>query len=210
MSLKKSKEPIDYWRLCDQLTVVQAALLVVDVDPSDKYEEIEELHAEERPPGYDAVKNAIKTALLKGTIKGDVVPEDSYDSQNNRLNPIPGTIDVEYTLVDVDSLRDWLRLRGFESEFFFSQSIEVAEYLDPQHPRYAYKLAAAVKAWLAVQGAPLKGKSPKQAAEKWLREHATELQLTDDEGKQNETGIDEISKVVNWQPTGGAPKTANL
>jgi hypothetical protein len=53
----------------------------------------------------------------------------------------------------------------------------------------------------------LKGKHPKQALVKWLREHAAELQLADDEGIPNETGIDEAAKVANWQPTGGAPKT---
>ena len=42
---------------------------------------------------------------------------------------------------------------------------------------------------------------------KWLREHASEYGLSDEEGKPNETGIDEVSKVANWQPKGGALKT---
>jgi hypothetical protein len=45
---------------------------------------------------------------------------------------------------------------------------------------------------------------------KWLREHAAEFGLTDDDGKPNETGIEEAAKVANWQPTGGAPKTPGL
>lgn len=53
----------------------------------------------------------------------------------------------------------------------------------------------------------LKGKSPKQALSKWLREHAAEFGLSDEEGKPNETGIEEAAKVANWQPGGGAPKT---
>jgi hypothetical protein len=51
-------------------------------------------------------------------------------------------------------------------------------------------------------------KSPKQALAKWLREHATDFGMIDDDGKPNETGIEEVSKVANWQPTGGAPKTS--
>jgi hypothetical protein len=51
------------------------------------------------------------------------------------------------------------------------------------------------------------GKSPKQSLTKWLREHASEFNLTDDEGKPNETGIEEAAKVANWQPMGGAPRT---
>jgi len=51
------------------------------------------------------------------------------------------------------------------------------------------------------------GKTPKQALAKWLREHAAEFGMTDDEGKPNETGIEEAAKMANWQPGGGAPKT---
>lgn len=80
-----------------------------------------------------------------------------------------------------------------------------ADYLDPNHPRYAPKLAAAVRAWQAVTDAG--GKHPKQALAKWLRENAAEFGMTDDGGKPNETGIEEAAKVANWQPGGGAPKT---
>ncbi|BEU50792.1 hypothetical protein MAFF211520_10840 [Ralstonia pseudosolanacearum] len=82
---------------------------------------------------------------------------------------------------------------------------EPSNFLDPAHPRYAPKLAAAVSAWRAVEGG--KGVSPKQAIAKWLREHAEEFGLSDANGKPNETGIEEVAKVANWQPTGGAPKT---
>ncbi|MND07504.1 hypothetical protein D3C83_295210 [compost metagenome] len=51
------------------------------------------------------------------------------------------------------------------------------------------------------------GKSPKQALEKWLREHALEFGLTTEDGSPNGTGIEEAAKVANWQPGGGAPKT---
>ena len=41
---------------------------------------------------------------------------------------------------------------------------------------------------------------------KWLREHAANYKLSDEEGKPNETGIEECAKVANWQDKGGAPK----
>ncbi|WP_186308572.1 hypothetical protein [Paraburkholderia sp. BCC1885] len=47
----------------------------------------------------------------------------------------------------------------------------------------------------------------KDAIRKWLREHAAEFDLTNEDGNPNETGIDEVAKVANWQPSGGAPKT---
>lgn len=82
---------------------------------------------------------------------------------------------------------------------------DCADYLNPDHPRYAPKLAAAVRAWQFVTEP--NGKHPKQALTKWLRDHAEEFGLVDDKGKPNETGIDEVAKVANWQPGGGAPKT---
>ena len=86
---------------------------------------------------------------------------------------------------------------------------DAPDYLNPKLPKgYAPKLAAAVNAWLAVQAMPdTKGKSVKEALKKWLRENAATYGLTDDDGKANETGIDEVSKVANWEPKGGAPKT---
>lgn len=83
--------------------------------------------------------------------------------------------------------------------------IDAPDYLDPMNPRYAPKLAAAVRAWQAVTDP--NGKHPKQALAKWLREHATEFGLADDKGKPNEDGIEQVAKVANWKPGGGAPKT---
>jgi hypothetical protein len=83
--------------------------------------------------------------------------------------------------------------------------VDCADYLNPKHPRYAPKLAAAVRAWQAVTEP--NGKHPKQALSKWLRDHAKEYGLVDDKGKPTETGIEEAAKVANWQPGGGAPKT---
>lgn len=74
-------------------------------------------------------------------------------------------------------------------------------YMDPSHPRYSAKLAATVRAWQAVAD---EGKtSVKQALEGWLREHADEFGLTNE-------GIKQCSKVANWQPLGGAPKTPTV
>ena len=56
-------------------------------------------------------------------------------------------------------------------------------------------------------GGLLSGKTVKQSLEKWLRLNARDYGLCDEEGKPNETGIQECAKVVNWQQKGGAPKT---
>lgn len=113
--------------------------------------------------------------------------------------------DWKLTTVSREDLVAWLTARGVRSGFFFPTGSSGPDYLCPKNPRYAPKLAAAVRAWLAVTDP--NGRHPKQALAKWLREHAAEFSLTDDEGKPNETGIEETAKVANWQPGGGAPKT---
>jgi hypothetical protein len=42
------------------------------------------------------------------------------------------------------------------------------DYLDPNNPRYAPKLAAAVRAWIAADGNSAGHRSPKYFLRKWL------------------------------------------
>ncbi len=199
---------LDYWRLCDQLDIVQAALLVCGHDPSADQGYVEGWDIEKRPTGYEAAKAAISNAMRNGSIEGRLIPLFEYDINGNRCDQIDNTIDLTASRVEVESLRSWLENRGLHTGFFFPIATDAPDYLDPDHPRYAPKLAAAVKAWLASGDESVaRGMSVKQALVKWLREHASEFGLSDDDGKPNETGIEETAKVANWQPGGGAPKT---
>ncbi len=201
-------ESFDYWRLCDELNVIQAALLVVGSDPSVESTYVEKNSMKDRPDGYEAAKTAISNALKRGTINGQIAPLYDNDLNGNACGEVVGPMDLEKSLVEVASLRAWLAARGLKSGFFFPEAGNIPDYLDPSHPRYAPKLAAAVQAWLAIEReTSVTGKSPKQALIKWLRLHAAEFGLADEDGKPNETGIEEIAKVANWQLTGGAPKT---
>ncbi len=199
---------LDYWRLCDQLDIVQAALLVCGHDPSADQGYVEGWDIEKRPTGYEAAKAAISNAMRNGSIEGQLIPLFEHDINGNKLGEIENSIDQTASRVEVESLRSWLADRGIHSGFFFPTATGAPDYLDPDHPRYAPKLAAAVKAWLASgDESATRGKSAKQALVKWLRENASEFGLSDDDGKPNETGIEETAKVANWQPGGGAPKT---
>lgn len=201
-------DSLDYWRLCNELTIIQAALLIVDYDPSTAGQYIEQWDFEKRPDGYEAAKSAISKALLRGHIEGKVIPIFDREMNTEFMHAIADSVDVERSWVFVDSLREWLSARGFKTGFFFPDGGTEPDYLDQSNPRYAPKLAAAVRAWLATADeALLRGKSPKHVLKKWLREHAAEFGLVDDEGKPNETGIEEVAKVANWRLQGGAPKT---
>jgi hypothetical protein len=102
-----------------------------------------------------------------------------------------------------------MRERNFPDGFFIATRDEVDKLADPACDFYAPKLAAAVRAWNEVTGDPeaLNGKTPKKALEIWLRKHANEYGLTGKDGNPNELGIEEICKVANWKPSGGASPT---
>ena len=65
-------ERLDYWRLCEELSVIQAALLMVGIDPSSEegYAESYKLH--ERPLGYEASRTALIHAVLSKRLSATV------------------------------------------------------------------------------------------------------------------------------------------
>lgn len=240
-------EAFDYWRLCEELNIVQAALLVVGENP-DCAEYIEGHQVEKRPLGYEAAKTAIcgglknhtryekeveeleqqtdylrfehgnapdlvldnhefLSDLLKRSIQGTIINESEHDINGNNVGFIEDTIDLYRSTVTAESLKQWLKFKGFTSGFFFPVPIMTMDFLDRSNARYAPKLAAAVSAWQAVTHSGKR--SPKQALDKWLREHAVEFGLTNDEGKPIEQAIEECSKVANWNAKGGATKTTS-
>lgn len=120
--------PLDYWRLCDELNIMQATLLIINLDPSSKdYCYCEDWKLHERPNGYEAAKTAISNALRKGTISGQHIPYYDYDINGNPIDEQPNTTDVEKSFVEVDSLREWLSNRGFRTGFFFPTTTDAPD-----------------------------------------------------------------------------------
>ncbi len=197
----------DYWRLCDHLTIFQSIMLILGYDPESQYSwNVESNNNHSAPQGYGALKTALSNALITKKIEGEIVYQQ-YDNRGNELQN--RETDIDQSILSVPSLRNYLAEKGFNEGFFFPEGNISEEYLDSQNQYYALKLAAAVNAWKAVTHDPtlLNGKTPKQAMQKWLRENATRYGLTKDDGSPNETGIEEICKVSNWQTGGGAAKT---
>ena len=192
---------------------------------------------------YSALKNAINGGKLKAKIVHDSRPVTDGDSQalfdmmecgefpsNPGYENLAG--DEEHfsdgyfvknnpswdkTLIEVDDLRTWLSNKGYRTGFFFPDSTDAPDYLDPKNPRYAPKLAAAVRVWQAMEDENLRrGKNPFSAMEQYLESRYKEFGLFHEKdnlkngtaaGDINKTAISEVAKVANWQPGGGAPKT---
>ncbi len=201
------------WKLYDRLTIEQAAALIAGYDPSSIDGLWNDTNSSMVHPRPCIARDMLVNAIKGGTLKADVVAKGEYvhvryvgNESEGFWEPIE-EISTRGTLIDVDELKRWLTSRGFQTGFFFQDADQDDQpgYLDPDHPRYAPKLAAAVSAWLAV-GEPEKG-TPKQAIEKWIREHAAQFGLTDDDGNPVNAAVEEIAKVANWNTKGGAGRT---
>ena len=141
----------DYWRLCDDLTLKQAALLILGIDPdSETGFYCEGWKPHERPAGYGAVKQALINSLSL-CIKGKHHGMEDTDMNGNYIGDIPGTTDIDRSTVNRASVADWLRGRGVRTGFFFPNvNSNAPDFLDSSNARYAPKLAAAAQAWQAV------------------------------------------------------------
>ena len=86
-------EGLDYWRLCDELSVIQAALLVASREPSSnaQYNAERTVHP---PVGYEAAREAISNALGSGAIKGKLVPLYEEDINRNTCGEVRGSVDI--------------------------------------------------------------------------------------------------------------------
>lgn len=193
----------EYWHLCDQLTIVQAALLIAGYDPASYEGDIECDPPSKQPLGYAACRQALIGAIEQRRLKG-FLHYDEFDDIDGKLQR---KLNVSASSILTDGIADWLRARGMRKGFFLPEDDSPKEYLDPEHERFAPKLAAAVLAWEAAgRDSTLKG-TPKQRIEKWLRLHASEFGLTQKDGKPNESAIEAIARIANWKPEGGAPAT---
>src|SRR5262245_20976106 len=90
-------DSLDYWRLCDELSVVQAALLIVGEDPAQTQKYIDGWAPENRPPGYDAAKAALVNAISGNLLKANIVELESAQ--------VP---DWHHTTIAVEDLKGWL------------------------------------------------------------------------------------------------------
>lgn len=231
MSIEKNINPL--WRLVDPLTVNQAAALIAGYDPNcTRFNSSGGVYFESESgltdtDGIDWVKtafsalvNAINAGKLPATIRRDArlqawdehpSPGEEVrrldDGDDNNQDCVIFTLAPDWgkTTVVVSDLVAWLAAAGIRAGHFFPDTSDQPDYLNTSDPRYAPKLAAAVRAWQAVTDPG--GRAPKQALAKWLREHAAEFDMAGDDGNPINQAIEDVSKVANWQPGGGAPKT---
>jgi hypothetical protein len=205
---------IDYWKLCEAFSVIQAALLITGEDPIVHLDSIANDEFWLQPIGFDAILAALETSIISGKLKATIkwVTRQTWTEDDFTLVSYDtDVLDRHRTFIAHDDLVNWLSSRNFKPAFFFEQKTDAPGYLDPKHQNYSPKLAAAIRAWEAVTSDPkysTYGKSAKTNIENWLYSHAAEFNLVKDNGEINADAIkNQIAKVANWQTDGGAPKT---
>ena len=195
-----------FWRLADSVNIVQAALLIIGIEPQGTSEYIERWTPDKCPDGYAAARDSVLSAVQSGTLEGSIEFE-TFETFHGGEAIDERRISYEFSRVVVSSLIKWLEERGFETEAFVLPKEKPKGFRDPEHPRYSPKLMAVVEAWESYDSETNESGTPKQRLMKWLRLNASRFGLTDDDGKPSENVIEELAKVANWATAGGAPKT---
>ena len=199
---QKFEQPSPAWLLAKEVSLIEATLLVLDIEPQGIAHEVEFFFEVQKPRHYVAMRNSVYQALVGKKLDGNVVPAGESTPVHEAEENI-SQADLEKTKINMGSLRKWVAQTKFPSSFFDSNDGGTPEYRDPSHPRFAPKLAAAIEVWEAFEELPDSGGRPKQRMENWLRAHAERLSLTLPNGDVNETAIFDIAKVANWDTKGG-------
>lgn len=201
-------DPLKLWRLSEALTVFQTAMLICGHDP-ENYHSGAMANWQTIPQGYGAAKTALVVGIRSGSIRAKIVREDAFDEYEGHQGEIPGTINLDETYIEVESVIEFLKRRNLDTSVFGAVSNNRPDYMNPDGPFYAAKLAAAVDAWVQVTKSSDETAvgTPKRRLDTWLRKNASKYELTKADGNANEEAIQQISKIANWRPEGGASKT---
>ncbi|TCP16196.1 hypothetical protein EV674_12066 [Simplicispira metamorpha] len=228
----------DAMRIADVLTIAEAACCIVGIPttrlghnttigPYLSQEPWERDNGQDECHGvFHRVVEALRNSVKAGKLPAMKIYQGEYhhirmvgDASEGCWEPV-GDIDAWATLIDVDVLKSWLESRNLRPAFFFPPDASASgepDYLNPNHPRYSPKLAAAVRAWQATEDENLlRGKNPATAMIEWLETRYKEFGLVHRQdnsksgyktGDRNGGAIKQAAQVANWMPDGGAPKS---
>ena len=196
-------DELNFWKLCDRISIAEAALLIAGINPSDHPANLYNWDAKNQPRSFRPTVQALRGAIELESLKGETFYHTGHDDDGEPYR----NFDPAESTVDVEDLRRWLAAKNVRSGFFAVRVDAPQPYMNPSHERYAPKLAAAVAAWESVGRDRGEGRSVKQQLEAWARRHANEFGLCDEDGNPKKAAMDNIAIVANWETKGGAPKT---
>lgn len=245
------KDPLFFWRLNDELSVVNAAILIVGGDPSQmtqRFDHIAEGYFEDQDldhDGFAAAFTALKAAIRNGTLpakhwygaqsgwsevtRGALSNDGFIIVTSHTLNSIleaqlmetgnwvpSGSVlfhrepDWWQTNVKVEDLKRWLRDKGIQPSFFFPETLAdrgdtVDEVLDFEHEHFTPELALALTVWRALLPERAFKGGVKSTIEAWIKANPDAWH---GEGELSVAAKERIITLVNWNKSGGAPKSS--
>lgn len=201
----------EYWRLATRLRIADAIQIILGIEPQSSGLRLDQPH--KWPNGFSALRESIVSAIRTDALEGGLIYEelDAFGDPvtEETTGPRRHVVDLYESWVDTADLKHWLSENGFEGGYFFYGRNQQLAFLDSDGARYAPKLAAAVEAWIAFDEFSTERGTPKQRLKTWLRSNAARFGLTNEDGTAAESVIEDIAKIANWAPAGGAPKRLN-
>lgn len=204
--MSEYKRPSEFWRLSETVSIVEGALLTLDIEPQSVSQYVEGWDDEKKPEGYLAVRNGLVAAIRSETLAGEIINPTYEDPQMGGIEIDYSRIDYQSSYVYLTALANWLMERDYFVSFFTYSSKKETGFRDKSHPRYSAKLSAVVEAWEAFDEGSGEPGTVKQRIEKWLRLNAARFGLTNEDGNPSETVIKSLATVANWATAGGAPR----
>jgi hypothetical protein len=170
--------------------------------------------------------NTINTAREAYQAKGLYIQKDVLGKVKNSLTKILESAPEE-TKASIEKLNELQLELADKNEIISEQRKQIAKLqqkapdpdnemlscLDKSNQCYSPKLAAAIKSWLAISNSPpTKTRTAKQRLTEWLSDNWKELELSKEDKKsnqpiRNQSAIDEVAKISNWDIKGGVPKS---
>ena len=201
------------WLLAEDLTIRQAALLLLNEDP-EHFPQAEYPNQDSpAPDGYQAARQVIASALLAKKIEGSYVwktktvyTDGEFGSHEEEA---VGDVCADRSTINMDSLRAWLASKNVTVEQFAGLSSTSDDFLDRYGPTYSPKLAATIAAWRHVRQNPINGLSVKQQLANWLKDNSARYWPDGVEPKVTDTFVNEAARIANWDADGGRPAVSD-
>ncbi len=101
----------------DSFTVIQAALLIIDVEPSGEQDYVLNNNPQNRPPHFDATYSALINAIKSEKLKAQLEYEQDFGGD---------TPNWSQSLINAKDLQPWLSTKPIKSVFFNVDNINTA------------------------------------------------------------------------------------
>ena len=104
------EKPNEFWKLCESFTLVEAALLILNIEPEGN-ENIE--RKSDKPKGLTAILASLNSAVNKGKLTPDEITPTTIELLSKN---------TKFKRIDANKLKNWLLQNNYTPPFFFGEN----------------------------------------------------------------------------------------